>query len=68
MVVGEGVVNTNRYIICGFEGNAYTREVQNREVLVPIEKVYDWSRLRWEKGSGVYVRMVCDHSTTRECV
>ena len=46
----------------------YTREVQNREVLIPIEKVYDWSRLGWEKGSGVYIRMVCDHSTTRECM
>ena len=68
MVVGEGVANANGCIICGFEGNAYTREVWNREVLVPIEKVYDWSRLGWEKESGVYVRMVCDHSTMRECM
>ena len=68
MVIGEGVVNTNRCIICGLEENTYTREVWNRRVLVPIEKVYDWSRLGWEKGSGVYVRTVCDHSTTRECM
>ena len=68
MVVGEGVANANGCIICGFEGNTYTREVRNGEVLVPIEKVYDWSRLGWEKGSGVYVRTVCDHSTMRECV
>ena len=68
MVAGEGVANTNECIICGFEGNAYTREVWNGEVLIPIEKVYDWSRLGWEKESGVYVRMVCDHSTMRECM
>ena len=68
MVVGEEVANVNRCIICRFNGNTYTREVWNGEVLVPIEKVYDWSRLRWEKGSGVYVRTVCDHSTTRECM
>ena len=68
MVIGEGVANANGCIICRFEGNAYTRKARNGEVLVSIEKVYDRSRLVWRRGSGAYVRTVCGHSTTRECV